>query len=141
MVWLASQGAQIYIPVGHSPDVDLVALLRGRAMRVQVKTTSVFRKGRWEVRIATSGGNQSWNGLVKRFAASRCDVLFVHAGDGRRWLIPSSEVDGTVALRLGGPKYEAHEIEPGTPLPKYLEAAGHEGQEPDGEEGGSSQLF
>ena len=38
MEWLAGQGAQIYVPVGHSPDVDLVALLDGRLLRVEVKT-------------------------------------------------------------------------------------------------------
>jgi hypothetical protein len=32
---------------------------------------------------------------VKRMNASRCDYLFVHVGDGRRWFIPSIRVEGT----------------------------------------------
>ena len=85
------------------------------ALRVQVKTTTVFRKGRWCVTLATRGGNQSWNGLVKRFSATRCDRLFVLAGDGRRWLIPAAAVGGAGVL-LGGPKYAAYEIDPGRPF-------------------------
>jgi hypothetical protein len=51
------------------------------------------------------GGNQSWTGIVKRMDASRCDYLFVHVGDGRRWFIPSERVEGTTSICLGGPKY------------------------------------
>ena len=38
MQWLASQGASVALPVGHSPDWDLIAELDGRLLRVQVKT-------------------------------------------------------------------------------------------------------
>jgi PD-(D/E)XK endonuclease len=92
--WLAAQGANVSIPFGHSPDYDLVADLGGRLLRVQVKSATFFRNGRWEVSVATYGGNQSWTGLVKRFDASRCDYLFVLVGDGRRWFIPSEALAG-----------------------------------------------
>jgi hypothetical protein len=85
MEWLASRGAHVYVPVGHSPDVDLVAVVDGQALRVEVKTsTNVTPTGRWNVMIATRGGNQSWTGLVKYFKPDRCDFLFVHVRDGRR---------------------------------------------------------
>ena len=116
MTWLAEQGAKIYLPFGHSPDVDLIADFGHRLVRVQVKTTTYFRNGRWCVMIATRGGNQSWSGLVKRFDRSRCDALFALAGDGRRWYIPSDEVEGTAGILLGGPKYAAFEVEPGAPI-------------------------
>ena len=62
------------------------------------------------------GGNQSWNGVVKRFSATRCDWLFVLVADGRRWFIPASEVGGGSAIMLGGPKDAAYEVDPGRPL-------------------------
>jgi hypothetical protein len=68
--WLTEQGATVSIPFGHSPDYDLVADLDGRLLRVQVKTATFFRLGRWEVSLATYGGNQSWTGLVKRLDSS-----------------------------------------------------------------------
>lgn len=116
MEWLAGQGAQIYVPVGHSPDVDLVALLDGRLLRVEVKTGTCRTRGRWSVRISTMGGNQSWNGIVKYFDPNRCDYLFVHVGDGRRWFIPTAALRCRSGLTLGGPRYAEFEIEPGRPL-------------------------
>ncbi len=118
MDWLASQGAHVYVPVGHSPDVDLIADIGGRLLRVEVKTSSYRNEnGRWEIGIATRGGNQSWSGLVKHFEPDRCDYLFVLVGDGRRWLIPTEELECKTGLSLGGPKYSEFEVERGRPLP------------------------
>ena len=115
--WLGSQGYAVFVPVGHSADVDLIAEREGELLRVQVKTSTVFRGGRWDVTLATRGGNQSWSGLVKRFRPRRCDRLFVLVADGRRWFIPAGDVAATSGLRLGGPKYAAYEVKPGSPLP------------------------
>ncbi len=117
MEWLASQGYGVNFPIGHSPDYDLIADDGDALLRVQVKTTTRYRKGRWDVMICTRGGNQSWNGTVKWFSSSRCDSLFVLVADGRRWFIPAEAVGGTSGLRLGGPKYAEFEVEPGRPLP------------------------
>jgi hypothetical protein len=122
MCWLFEHGYDVYLPFGHSPDVDLIGLRGSDISRVQVKTSTVRRNGRWEVTICTRGGNQSWNGLVKRFSASRCDALFVLVADGRRWFIPSDRVEGGSGLLLGGPKYAAYEVEPGLPLPVEMAA-------------------
>jgi hypothetical protein len=116
MHWLAMRGARVAIPVGHSPDWDLIAELGGRLLRVQVKTSTVFRGGRWEVTLCTRGGNQSWNGLVKLLDPSRCDYLFAQVADGRRWFIPAGDLGGGSGIRLSGPKYERFEVEPGPPL-------------------------
>ena len=115
--WLIWAGASVYLPFGHSPDVDLVADLDGRLLRVQVKTSTCWCRERFVVALCTRGGNQSWNGVVKRLDASRCDYLFVHVGDGRRWFIPATALGGGSGVLLGGPKYARFEVEPGEPLP------------------------
>jgi hypothetical protein len=120
--WLGSRGYPVYFPIGHSPDVDLIAEINGRLLRVQVKTATVFRNGRFEVTLCTRGGNQSWNGLVKRFSSARCDWLFVLVADGRRWFIPAAAVQGGAGILLGGPKYAAYEVERGRPLSEALAA-------------------
>jgi hypothetical protein len=114
--WLGMHGYAVYTPIGHSPDIDLVADDGERLIGVQVKTTIRHRHHRWEVTLCTRGGNRSWNGIVKRFSASRCDQLFVLVADGRRWFIPASAVGGGTGIRLGGPKYAKFEVEPGLPL-------------------------
>jgi len=40
--WLTSAGALVLLPVGHSPDYDLVADANGRLLKVQVKTSTVL---------------------------------------------------------------------------------------------------
>ena len=114
--WVASNGYSVFIPFGHSRDVDLVGVRDGEILRVQVKTSTFRRNGRWDVAVCTRGGNQSWNGIVKRFAADRCDRLFVLTGDGRRWMIPADAVEGGTHIVLGGPKYAEFEVEPGSPI-------------------------
>jgi PD-(D/E)XK nuclease superfamily protein/antidote-toxin recognition MazE-like antitoxin len=141
MEWLASQGACIYIPLGHSPDVDLIAAFGDRLLRIQVKTSTCHRRERWAVVISTRGGNQSWSGLVKYFDPDRCDYLFVHVGDGRRWFIPTRRLESRSGLNLGGRKYSEFEIEPGRPLarsqaPPALESRAP-GEYPSGQRGGA----
>jgi hypothetical protein len=117
--WLWSQGYAVFVPFGHSPDVDLIALIQGDAARIQVKTCRRhIPTDRWDVMLCTRGGNQSWNGLSKQFSSDRCDYLFVLVGDGRRWFIPAAVVEGGSGIALGGPKYAAYEVEPGRPFAK-----------------------
>jgi Holliday junction resolvase-like predicted endonuclease len=120
--WLVLQGYDVFIPLGHSPDIDLIADDGEELLRVQVKTTTQFRHGRWQVTICTRGGNRSWSGLVKHFSAERCDRLFVLVADGRRWFMPSTAVDGSSGVVLGGPKYAQFEVDPGRPLPSPEDA-------------------
>jgi hypothetical protein len=119
MEWLASKGAVVWVPFGHSPHVDLMAELDGRLLKIQVKT-STFQAGvksavdRWKVAIATNGGNRSWTGLTKKFDPSRVDYLLVIVGNGRRWFIPSAFVEAAREVTLGGTKYSEFEVESGT---------------------------
>ena len=117
MEWFASKGATICIPFGHSPHCDFIADFGDRLERVQVKTCTCWLRERWSVTLCTRGGNQSWNGLVKRLDSSRFDYLFVVVGDGRRWCIPATALKVGSHLSLGGPKYSEFEVEFGRPLP------------------------
>jgi PD-(D/E)XK endonuclease len=116
--WLAGRGIPTLMPLVHSPNYDLVADLDGRLVRIEVKTSTVFRRGRWEVTVCTRGGNRSWDGLAKRLDPLLCDFLFVLVGDGRRWLIPADSFGGGTEMRLGGPKYARFEVERGDPIPR-----------------------
>jgi hypothetical protein len=104
---------------------DVVAELDGALVRVQVKTSSFARNGRWEVTLCTRGGNRSWSGIVKRLDPSRFEYLFVHVADGRRWFIPSAALAGSSSIRLGGPKYGAFEVEPGFSLNASADVRAH----------------
>jgi hypothetical protein len=115
--WLTEAGADVSKPIFEVSDYDLVAdFPDGRLLRVQVKTSTCWRDERFVATLCTRGGNQSWNRIIKRVDSSRCDALFVHVGDGRRWFIPVERLGGGLAILLGGPKYAEYEVEPGRPL-------------------------
>jgi hypothetical protein len=115
--WFLALGAPVFVPIAHTPsDYDMLVDLDDRVLRVQVKTSTCRERDRFAVAICTRGGNQSWNGIIKRFSASRCDYLFAHVGDGRRWFIPAKAVEGGNQITLGGSKYSEFEIERGAPL-------------------------
>jgi Holliday junction resolvase-like predicted endonuclease len=116
--WLTAEGALVFVPLFRSPNYDLIAEMEGRIVRIEVKTShSRTRIGNWAVAVCTRGGNQSWNRVAKRFDRNRCDYLFAHVGDGRRWFIPAARVEGANAIVLGGRKYSQFEIDSGRPLP------------------------
>jgi hypothetical protein len=119
--WFSRLGATVFIPFGHSPDVDLVADLDGRLLRIQVKTsTQRVRTPNGHVRrvvsLQTCGGNQSWNGVTKEIDPTRVDFLFVLTGDGRRWVIPSDCLETRRSISLGGVKYSEYEVDRGAAI-------------------------
>jgi Holliday junction resolvase-like predicted endonuclease len=119
--WLTFAGALVSKPLFESPDYDLVADFDGRLVRVQVKTSVRCVRERFVVSLATRGGNQSWSRTIKYLGPERCDWVFVHVGDGRRWCIPTTALGGRSAICVAGPKYAEFEVDPGHPLPHFVE--------------------
>lgn len=111
IAWLARASFAVWVPLGHSPDADLIAQRDDRLFRVQVKTSTALRNGRYEISLATKGGNRSWSGRVKAIDPSRYDYLFVLVADGRQWFIPAAAIEARTMVLLGGPKYAAFEVE------------------------------
>jgi hypothetical protein len=135
--WLTGRGATVLIPFGHSPHLDLAAEVEGRLFRIQVKASTQETQTpdgnlRFPVALVTTGGNQSWTGVVKRIDPSRFDYLFALTARGRRWLIPSAALEARNAITLGGPKYSEYEIEAGRDIRDivYGELAGLESASP-----------
>src|SRR5215212_9445228 len=121
-MWLTAQGARVSKPIGHCPDYDLVADFGDRICRVEVKTCTRRHRTRWTVQLCTYGGNQSWSGTVKLFDRARCDFVFVHVGDGRRWFIPTGALEAGRVVTLAGPKYAHYEVESGPPIPDQTQS-------------------
>jgi hypothetical protein len=84
---------------------------------ITVFSSTVLRNRRYEVALATKGGNRSWSGKVKSLDPSRLEYLFVLVADGRQWFIPAKAIEAKTTLLLGGPRYAAFEVGTGTPNP------------------------
>lgn len=126
--WFARAGATVFLPAGPSPHCDLIAEVEGVPYRVQVKTSTTRARGadtgRYEVGIATRGGNRSWNGTSKLFDPRTVDLLFVLVGDGRRWLIPVAQIAASTGISVGGTRYADCEIEPAAPIDALIYGSG-----------------
>jgi PD-(D/E)XK endonuclease len=113
VMWLWRAGAYVFIPFGHSPDFDLIAVFGHRSVRVEVKTSTALARGsdsRYQVFLATGGGNQSWNRVMKLFDPSRCDFVFALVADGRRWFIPTAAIASKRVISVGGPRCAGFEV-------------------------------
>jgi hypothetical protein len=118
MEWLTRAGARIALPLFNDPDYDLIADWGDRLERVQVKSSICRARDRFVVQLSTRGGNQSWSRTIKYMSPERCDSVFIHVADGRRWYIPTAALGGRSALTVGGPKYAEFEVDRGHPLPE-----------------------
>ncbi len=123
--WFTSIGATVLVPLGHSPQFDLVVEIEDRLFRIQVKASCQQERtldghARFAVSLATSGGNQSWTGVTKEIDPTKVDFLFAHTGGGRRWLIPTSALEAGRSIRLGGPKYAEYEIGSGRSIQEIV---------------------
>lgn len=54
--------------------------------------------------------------MVKEFDTNRADYVFIVVGDGRRWFIPSEEIEGRHGITLGGTKYSEFQVGQSDPL-------------------------
>ena len=101
----------VSIPLADNQGYDLVVEWRMRLLKVQVKTTTRRgRRGRFEVMLATAGGNQSYH-TVKRFDAGAVDLLYVLTDAGDRYVIPARAITATRGLGLGH-KWEVYRVLP-----------------------------
>jgi hypothetical protein len=74
VAYYAAKGYAVFIPVADVSRYDLIVDTGTELLRVEVKTTAQ-KSG--AVTLRTAGGNQSWNGTVKRLSVDDCDLVFV----------------------------------------------------------------
>lgn len=108
--WYTLQGYKVSIPNTDSTRYDLIVDKDGKLFRVQCKTT--FRKGKYgkyEVSFRTSGGNQSWNKVVKFISSDETDLVWVTTEDRQAYEFPVELCENKSSFTLGE-KYNAYKI-------------------------------
>jgi hypothetical protein len=101
MAWFGSRGFGVCVPLIDNQPYDLVVDDGARLRKVQVKTTTHRSPhGRFVVKLATDGGNQSFH-TRKAFDPTSCDLLYALTDDLDRYLIPTSAITAATRLHLG----------------------------------------
>jgi hypothetical protein len=101
MAYFGAQGFDICVPLIDNQPYDLVVDDGAGLKKVQVKTTTHRSPyGRFVVKLATDGGNQSFH-TRKAFDPTACDLLYVLTDDRERFLIPTKAISAKTTLNLG----------------------------------------
>lgn len=90
-------------PLTDNSKYDLIVDDGISLLRVQCKTTGYSRNESqtYEVQLATSGGNQSWNKKARPIELPQCDIVFIYCMNGVQYEFPVGSVAGKKMLRLG----------------------------------------
>ena len=105
----------VSIPLKDTQSYDLVADIKGKLYRVQVKTCTYINGGGYLVGLKSAGGNSYYsnkgsNYRIKNFDNSRSDLLFIYTGDNRMYLIPTNEIESKSSITVGNEKTEKYEV-------------------------------
>lgn len=118
-------GYNVLWPLCDSAKYDIVIEKNGIFQRVQVKTASTnveYRNkrkdgsvnktvclSRWNVMLATSGGNTKVNTIRKR-QNNDYDILFVLAANGKCWSIPEEKLKARSSMIICEEKHILYEL-------------------------------
>lgn len=101
----------VSVPLADNQSYDLIVEWQRRLLKVQVKTTTRRSpRGRFEVMLATAGGNQSFH-TVKFFEPSVIDLVYVLTDAGDRYVIPAEAIEARRGISLGA-KWESFRVDP-----------------------------
>ena len=73
IAYYTEQECAVFIPVSDVSRYDFIIDRNGELLKVEVKST---RSQDGTVDLRTKGGNQSWDGEVKRISKRDCDLVF-----------------------------------------------------------------
>ena len=94
-------GYIVSIPNTDNSKYDLI-IDNGSLYRVQVKTTTYkTHYGVYQVMLKTSGGNQSWSGIIGRIDQNNVDVVAILSEDGSFYHYPAEVLNGRTTVNLG----------------------------------------
>jgi len=98
IAYYSAKGWAVFTPVVDMSRYDLIIDNGDRLLRVEVKTTT---REKGQVNLRTMGGNQSWNGVVKRISSSDCDIVFaVNLITGTEREYPVAELEGKSSISV-----------------------------------------
>lgn len=91
--YYASLGYTVSKPLNHSTYYDLIVDVDGVLKKVECKSSRYKANEKsYQVSLATCGGNQSWNKIVKKIDSTKVDEIFILDDDGNYYIFPSKEV-------------------------------------------------
>ena len=111
---IQKMGAIISLPITENQKYDLVADLKNKLNKIQIKTTGYKKKScKYAVNLKTSGGNQSFNKATLRKEGDY-DYLFVLCSDDECFFIPETSFSAKNELTLSD-KFDKYKLNGNAP--------------------------
>lgn len=107
----SKRGYTVLLPASDSDKYDIVVDVDGLLLKVQVKTSRCKVGEKYQINLATKGGNTKHNTIRGR-ASNDYDLLFCLTEDGACWSIPV-EALGTAAqsIVVSSIKYDRYKLQ------------------------------
>lgn len=104
------RGYTVSLPTSDSEKYDLIVDIDGTLFKVQVKTSRCKIGNRYQVNLATSGGNTKEYTVRKR-RRNDYDILFCLIETGECWSIPVEALGAAgKAISVTASKYEPYRL-------------------------------
>ena len=101
LAYFLTEGYTVSIPMSDSQGYDLVVEKDGKFTRVQSKTSFKKNKnGSYQVELRTISNTRGKHLDIRKPSKNNFDCLFVTDGDGKMYLIPSTEIHGRTNISL-----------------------------------------
>ena len=108
--YFMTNGYEVCLPIGDKRPYDLVVELDGTLSRVQIKYAGWYSGDqKYKAALRTMGGNQSYH-TAKKYDENDFDLLFVYVENGRKFLIPWSQLVIRNSLSIEAGKYAQYEV-------------------------------
>ena len=110
IAYFMTNGYEVCLPIGDKRPYDLVVELDGVLYRVQVKYAGLYNgENKYKAALRTMGGNQSYY-TAKKYADDAFDLLFIFVANGRKFLIPWSEMDNRNSIAIEAREFSKYEV-------------------------------
>ena len=108
--YFMTNGYEVCMPLGDKQLYDMIVEINGAMSRVQIKYAGYYNGDqKYKAALRSMGGNQSFH-TAKKYRDDDFDLLFVYVENGRKFLIPWTELTIRNSLAIEASKYSRYEV-------------------------------
>ena len=105
LAFLIKEGYTVSKPLNENQSYDFIIEKDNCLLKVQVKSTSVYKNNNWIVTLATSGGNK-YNNTRKYFDKNKIDYIIIVVKSGGIFFLSTSDIENKTAIRVNEEKFK-----------------------------------
>lgn len=110
IAYFMSNGYEVCLPIGDKRPYDIIVEQNGTLNKVQIKYAGLYTTTqKHRAALRTMGGNQSFY-TAKKYSATDFDLLFIYVANGRKFIIPWSNITNRNSVAIEASKFARYEV-------------------------------